>query len=519
MAADCHAWSGDPAGLVMNVVPGLCAASQVRCSGWAPTPASTPQRSERTPENAIMNPHLPTRTRARVLVVAVGVLSTLAACRDDSVSGPVKTPVTPAGPRLSLTQVAADPTPSQLAVAQAVPGFGGYFIDAADRPTVYLTDPSRSGDAAKALSGFLQSFGWTAADLQVRQATYDYLQLDAWYRAARPSALGITGAVFGDIDEARNRITFAGVNANALANMAGAVAGAGVPSQAVTLQVHGPVFTASTLRDQFRPPYGGLQVQFFPVPASPVVLVCTIGFNAIDGADTSFITNSHCSNVQGGTLTPTDYYQAVRGGVVADANNYIAREVEDPDYAMGSLAGPCPIGRRCRTADVSRAKYQPGQAFTLGKIARPLNENPTGTTLTDTITINPTTPTFTIVAEQGRSVLGQKLNHVGRTSGWTSGLVTATCVDVDVTDSDITQLCQDFVDTYVAGGDSGSPVFGLNTDGTVFLGGILWGGSTDLETNHVQFIMSPLDAIKAEIGNIKTFDPPAVVTKHVKKPR
>jgi hypothetical protein len=88
-----------------------------------------------------------------------------------------------------------------------------------------------------------------------------------------------------------------------------------------------------------------------------------------------------------------------------------------------------------------------------------------------------------------------------------------------VTDSDITQLCQDFVDAYVAGGDSGSPVFGLNTDGTVFLGGILWGGSTDLETNHVQFIMSPLDAIRAEIGNIKTFDPPAVVTKHVKKPR
>jgi hypothetical protein len=466
-----------------------------------------------------MNPHFPTGPRTRAVAATLAALATFTACRDDTVSGPARAPASPTGPQLGLIQVSAEATPSQLAVAQAVPGFGGYFIDEAGRPTVYLTDTGRSGDAAKALSGFLQSFGWTAADLQVRQATYDYLQLDAWYRAARPSALGVAGAVFGDIDEARNRITFAGVDASALTRIASAVAGAGVPSEVVSLERHGPVFMASTLRDQFRPPYGGLQIQFFPVPASPLVLVCTIGFNAIDGADTSFITNSHCSNVQGGTQTPTDYYQAVRGGLVADANNYIAREVEDPDYAMGSLTGPCPIGRRCRTADVSRAKYQPGQAFVLGKIARPLNENTTGTTLADTITINASAPTFTIVAEQGRSVLGQKLNHVGRTSGWTSGLVTATCVDVDVTDSDITQLCQDFVDAYVAGGDSGSPVFGLNTDGTVFLGGILWGGSTDLETNHVQFIMSPLDAIRAEIGNIKTFDPPAVVTKHVKKPR
>jgi hypothetical protein len=452
--------------------------------------------------------------RAAARLTALVVLS---ACYPDTTPEPTSPPALPNAVEASLTQVAADPTPTQLAVAQAVPGFGGYFIDASGAPTVYLTDVSRRTDAANALRGFLDSFGWTAADLRVRQATYDYLQLDGWYRAARSGALGVTGAVFGDIDEARNRITFAGVNAAALANIANIVSGAGVPSAAVNLTVHGPVFTAATLRDQFRPPYGGLQIQFFPLPASPLVLVCTLGFNAIDGLDASFITNSHCSNVQGGTQTPTDYYQATRG-LIADANNYIAREVEDPDYAMGSLAGPCPIGRRCRTADVSRAKYQPGQTFVLGKIARPQNENATGT-LDDTLRIDPVNPTFSIVAEQGRSVLGQKLNHVGRTTGWTSGLVTATCVDVDVTDSDITQLCQDFVDAYVAGGDSGSPVFGLNTDGTIFLGGILWGGSTDLETNHVQFIMSPLDAIKAEIGNIRTFDPPVVTTKHVKKPK
>lgn len=468
-----------------------------------------------------MWPRLTAAGNARAALVMMVMFVTPTACRDGAPPAPTAPTGIPAAspdaPR-SLTSLSTDDVPSQLAVAQAVPGFGGYFIDESGAPTVYLTDVGRRDEAAQALSGFLGSFGWSAADLRVRQATYDYLQLDAWYRAARPKALGVAGAVLGDIDEAHNRIVFAGLTTSALANIASAVASAGVPGAAVTLRLRGPVFTAATLRDRLRPPYGGLQIQFFPSPVSPLLLVCTIGFNAIDGADTSFITNSHCSNVQGGTQTPTDYYQAERGGLLADPANYIAREVEDPDYVMGSLAGPCPIARRCRTADVSRAKYQPGQLFVLGKIARPANENATGT-LDDTLRIDAVNPTFTIAAEQGRSVLGQKLNHVGRTSGWTSGLVTATCVDVSVTDSDITQLCQDFVDAYVAGGDSGSPVFGLNTDGTVFLAGILWGGSTDLETNHVQFIMSPLDAIKAEIGAIRTFDPPMVTKKHTKKPR
>lgn len=429
-----------------------------------------------------------------------------------------ETTTTPTAVRASSASslVAQDETPSQLALAQTVPGFGGYFIDANGAPTVYLTDASQKDAAAEALSAFLGSFGWSASDLQVRQADYDYLQLDAWYRAASPGALSVTGAVFGDIDEANNRLAFAGLNASALADIATAVAGAGVPGEAVALKLRGPVANAATLRDRMRPAFGGLQIQFFPSPVSPLVLVCTMGFNAIDGTDTSFVTNSHCSNVQGGTTPATDYYQSTRGGAIANPANYIAREAEDPEYSMFGAAG-CPIGRRCRTSDASRAKYSAGIAFTLGKIARPAFENVV--TGQDTILVDALNPQFTIVAEQMRGVVGQRLNKVGRTTGWTSGVITETCVDINITASEITQLCQDLVDARVAGGDSGSPVFGLNTDGTVFLAGILWGSSTNLETGHVQFIMSPLQQVKNEIGDLKTFDPPVDGTKKKKKTR
>ena len=418
---------------------------------------------------------------------------------------------------LPAAQVAASEAPDQGAVAQQVPGFGGYFIDETGAPTVYLTDPSRRADAAAALAGFLSSFGWTASDLRVRQARYDYQQLDNWYRAAWPIALAVSGAVSTDLDEGRNRLRFTGVSASAVSAIASAVSGLGIPSDAMVVEVRGPVRQVLGLRDKVRPPSGGFQLQFFASPVSPLIYLCTLGFNAIQDGVNSFITNSHCSNVQGGIHVRTDYYQAVRGGVMPDPNNFLAFEVEDPDYTMSAA---CPAARFCRYSDASRAQYAAGQVFTLGQIARPLSLN---TTLTDgdvtpsILVINDLAPSYRISAEQPVPVLGQPLNKVGRTTGWTQGTVTATCENVSVTDSHITQLCQSLVSAYVDGGDSGSPVFGLHTDGTVFLAGILWGSSTDLITNEVQFIFSPLGQVESELGDLATIDPTTVSTGKKKK--
>jgi hypothetical protein len=400
-----------------------------------------------------------------------------------------------------------DPTPDQMAVALAVPGFGGYFIDETGAPTVYLTDVAQRPAAETALAGFLASFGWSAADLRVRQAEYDYLQLDAWHRRSWTQALALTGSVFSTIDEGSNRLRFGGLDAAAVSSILNTVVALGVPAAAVDVVLTGPVLQAASLRDQIRPAHGGLQIQFFASPASPVLYNCTLGFNALHDGVQSFVTNSHCSNVQGSTALSTDYYQSTRGGLIPNPNHFIGSEVDDPAYTAG---GECPVGRWCRYSDAARARYAPGQTFVLGSIARAAEFN-AGTTSGDDdpslIQIDDASPTWRITATQGTPILGQRLSKTGRTTGWTGGEVTGTCVHVNITASEITQLCQSVVGAFVAGGDSGSPVFGEHTDGSVFLAGILWGSSTNLTTGQVQFLFSPLAAVEGELGALTTVAP------------
>jgi hypothetical protein len=105
---------------------------------------------------------------------------------------------------------------------------------------------------------------------------------------------------------------------------------------------------------------------------------------------------------------------------------------------------------------------------------------------------------FTIGSESNATSFSGTVNKVGRTTGWTAGQVTNSCVTVNVSGSKVQLLCQTIVQnnnaTIVSGGDSGSPVF-IGTS-NVQLAGILWGGSTD---GHL-FVFSPLASIKAELG-------------------
>jgi hypothetical protein len=114
-----------------------------------------------------------------------------------------------------------------------------------------------------------------------------------------------------------------------------------------------------------------------------------------------------------------------------------------------------------------------------------------------------TTEGFFTITDQDNSntSFSGTINKVGRTTGWTQGTVTGTCVNVNVSGSNIQQLCQTLVTNnsaaIVGSGDSGSPAFQITSGDNVKLVGILWGGG-----GSTQFVFSPLRNIQDEIGAV-----------------
>jgi hypothetical protein len=300
-------------------------------------------------------------------------------------------------------------------------------------------------------------------------------RLEALFAKASPAVMAIGGTVFADNDESIGKLVFGVENANAAQGVERALAAIGVARNDYVVQVTEPIRQMATLRDRFRPTQAGTQIHFGNY-------VCTMGFNVDHAGGRSFITNSHCTNTQGGT-EGTVYYQP---SSTADPTS-IATEAADPTYFKG---GVCPKGKKCRYSDASRALYAAATASNRGDILKTDGVNNGSLTVGGLFTINSqdvTTKNFTT---------GTVLNKVGRTTGWSQGPVSRTCVNTNVQGSQIHQLCQTMVEANVAGGDSGSPVFKITSGDSVQLVGILWGGGTGY------FVMSPLAQVVQELGSV-----------------
>ncbi len=407
-------------------------------------------------------------------LLAAGALA-LSACLD--ASGPREP-----DPSAATTVASQEPGDEQAALARVVPGFGGLFLDETGAPTVYLTDPGQRLTAQRAIVGMAREHGFDASALRVRKGDFTWRQLDGWFGPASRNALAERGVIYADLDEASNRVTIGVENADAGGRARAVLHRLGVPDRAVLIRETPPIEFVATLQDRVRPVGGGLQINFGN-------FACTLGFNALRNGVASYITNSHCTNVQGGT-EGTKHYQQDR----FHANTQIGTEAADPVYFTG---GACPAARRCRFSDSSRGKYLAGVSRTLGRIVRTTSRG----SLTGSLTISTANPSFTINSERANSLVGQTVNKIGRTTGWTFGKVVGTCVTTNVDGSDITQLCQSFVSAGVGAGDSGSPVFNWSGSGNnVRLAGILWGGS-----GNNLFVFSPMSGIEKELGALTTF--------------
>jgi hypothetical protein len=306
--------------------------------------------------------------------------------------------------------------------------------------------------------------------------------LETQHQRLRP-LFELAGVVFTDADERNGRLVVGVQNRGIRGLIQGRLRALGVAPESVDIVESEPIVQVATLRDTARPLIAGVQIRYSNY-------VCSLGFNAIRNGVPGFVTASHCSTAQG-SIDGTNYYQPLNQ-VPAEL---VATEIADPAYRRGVGKG-CPKSRLCRSSDANFSAIDSTVPFWLGAIARTTAPN------NISLQIDGSNSVF-IIGGEGAAVDGQTVNKVGRTTGWTSGQVTRTCVNTGVTGSNLVLLCQVFVDgsnQIVAGGDSGSPVFRIEPDTSVTLLGNLWGGNT----SGTEFVYSPIANIETELGALTT---------------
>ena len=297
---------------------------------------------------------------------------------------------------------------------------------------------------------------------------------------ARP-VFDVDGVVY--VDEADDGMLDVGVvGVNVVQAVQQRLAGLGIPLERVRIVVTKPIHELATLRDSVRPLVGGLQIAFVK---GGLTYLCTLGFIAVKGGVTGFITNSHCTSKE---FQPdgTVHHQPL-------PQNPVGAEASDPP------AFNCGGGLKCRWSDSVFDQLYGGVSVSLGYIASTAGVNDGSITIAGLYLI--------AFKHAGNAETGTTLRKVGRTTGQTEGVVTNTCADVRPIGSRVIRLCQDIVSggtAIVAGGDSGSPVFKLadNPDTAeveVELYGVLWGGSSDGTT----FVYSPLTNIEKDLGTLQ----------------
>jgi hypothetical protein len=387
-----------------------------------------------------------------------------------------------------------------LDVAKQDPAFGGMFFDRQGRLTMYVMESAlEAPDGFGRLAGmsldveaaFRRHDMMAAAATQrinVLPAQYSFVDLHQWREELRSDVLTIPGVVMIDIAEEKNRVRVGVERPDAAAAVRQQLASRGIPEGAVSIEMTTPIRRLATVRSKFRPSIGGIQINFGN-------FVCTLGFLAVRAGVAGMVTNSHCTSVQGGN-TGTIFHQPVASG----STNRIGLEIRDPNYFTGGI---CPARRKCRYSDsaFARVAHPSGPPVTTmrGMIAKP-----------SVVNASTVTGRFRITSESAKPVLNERVNKVGRTTGWSQGRVVATCIDTNVAGTNITQLCQDIVQANVAGGDSGSPVFRITNSpaaNDVKLYGLLWGGGTITGYGTV-FVFSALGSrnlqMSSEMGTLTT---------------
>jgi hypothetical protein len=417
----------------------------------------------------------------QVTIVAIG-LAVFGGVAMKSAAHPERPEQAEQPPAANLNQEFAS-----LAAEKIPGGFGGWFFDDEGVLHVYLKDTRVRGAAIAALQSHLagrtfslRGRGLDIANMRVLEGQYDFVELNGWFDRL-DSLFQVEGVVFTDIDEMKNRLVVGVLDDSVRRAAQATLADTGVPPEAVLFEVTPPMRpSADSLTGYVRPVTGGLQI------ASRKL--CSLGFNALRGGVSGFITASHCTDVING-LDSTAKYQPQ----VTNSTWYIGSEAADPNRYTG---GDCPANYECRWADAAFFRYAAGVSTDFGTIARTTGSSRTS----GSKIIDPVEGRFRIIGRVWYPSAGEVLDKMGRITGWTYGNVSKTCGNWNPEGTNTLYKCQDYVDAGVATGDSGAPVFGLSGDlavKDVYLYGILAG-----QTSSTNFIFSALWNIENDLGAI-----------------
>jgi hypothetical protein len=422
----------------------------------------------------------------RKMIVSVVVLCALLAVSFTGDTAKVAMSTGKSNPVVSAAPAQAPGTESLdeqfAAIARQVPGFGGMFFDQDGTMQVYMV--GHKGPANEALTALLDDVlareigggeRLSRSGMEILEAEYNFADLHQWHQQMSPEVLDIPGVVYTDNNERENRLQIGITNSPGTAEaVEGALSKLGIPRAAVNIIETKEINLH--LRNRRRPLRGGLQINFGN-------FLCTLGFIAVRNGVNGYVTNSHCTTTQGGVQNTVEHQPIASG-----TTNRVGIEIADPTYFSGS---GCPAGRVCRRSDSSfiQVPHPSGPTVTIarGTIARPAINSFTWNGV----------DIFNITSE-GSALVGQAVTKVGRTTGRTAGTVQQTCVNTNVSGTNITQLCQTIATYANAGGDSGSPVFRITTLPNVVLVGINWGGNGTIS------VFSPISQIQQELGALNT---------------
>lgn len=354
------------------------------------------------------------------------------------------------------------------------PGFGGYFYAGDGTLTAYVQDPATQGAAARTAvarrtAARSRSTRMPAAtgEIRIQRGNYAFSELQAWRARLSPILLARADVVYVDVGEDGNVVRI-GVLAGTEPGVQARVAAEGVPGAAfAVVAAEAPRQLQHTLREN------AWEVRGAGVPGGYLVQwqadgrtgYCALGFNVqvlpirdVSTYTGGYVTASHCSDVAG-ELDRANHYQP-------DNAHHLGLEIRDPPFFTG--AG-CPERRRCRFSDAAMFTHSPGRLLDIGLLAR-----------TGSVGSVEVTGVLRIQGERPYPVVGESVDKVGPESGWTFGRVYATCVDVNVADSNIVLYCQDVMDHPASSGESGSPVYVLRGPESTDLVGLLWGGTGEV---------------------------------------